>query len=1215
MKNLFLLLLLIVAPANAQPLRHTVSPTYVWPEEREVLAKLQRWQEQKFGILLHWGVYSVPGICESWPLTSEDWITPDTTHTYDEFKRWYWSLDKEFNPTRFNPAQWARVAREAGMRYAIFTTKHHDGFCLWDSRQTDYNVAHSAFGNNERRDVARHVFDAFRSEGLMTGAYFSKPDWHSPYYWWPARATHDRYHNYPIAQYPERWNNYRSFVYRQVDELMSGYGPLDILWLDGGWCTLPREDIGLDSIVRNAREKQPGLLVVDRTCGGPYENYQTPEQRIPDHQLLTPWESCITLTNDWGWVPRPVYKSATDVVSRLCEVVAKGGSLLLGVGPTPDGEIEPEAVSRLQEVGEWLHQYGEAIYGSVPTPVYRNAEGNVWFTAHKNGVNRYALVVGSDSAGIPHTVTWQGNYPNRLSYIEDLGTGEWCKWHRNERGEVVVTLPRKHKAAVQAVALRFSFVDTPLYKDSTMATALRVEDLLGRMTAEEKLAQLQCPIGWTVYEKAPGGKPSLTEAFKDRMRQAPVGSLWTTFRADPWSRKILQTGLDADECLRVANLLQRFAVEDTRLGIPLLLCEESAHGVMAPYATVFPTGLGQAATWNPQLLHSMGQTIGRQLTRRGAHFGFGPVLDLARDPRWSRVEETLGEDPLLAGTLGSEVVRGMREAGAHGTLKHLIAYGSPQGGVNGAEATESWSTILQEHAVPFRMAVEAGAEQVMTSYNSVEGVPCTANRHLITDLLRGEWGFRGTVISDLHSIEGIHTNHGYASTPSEAALMALQAGVDIDLEGNAYRNESVNENVNENENENALLDSAVARVLTQKFELGLFEHPYSTAKKEKVLQPDTLALQVARESIVLLKNDTTNALARPEGTLSQSEATERTSNALTSNALSHQSALLPLPSDLRRIAVIGPNADAPYNQLGDYTAPQPEGHVVTILEGLRRAYPQAEVLYERACGIRDTLHNQLCEAKELAASADVAIVVVGGSSARDFRTSYTDNGAAEPDSALFSSSLPDIDCGEGFDRQSLRLLGLQEQLIDSIADTGTPMVVVYVEGRPLDMNLAVRRADALLVAWYPGEAGGTAVADVLTGRYNPSGRLPVSIPRSVGGLPVYYSRPSVHDYVDGSSTPLYEFGYGLSYSTFEYSDQQTETVGDSVRVSVTVRNTSRRPGSEVVQVYSRQPQNGRRHLLAFQKIPLGAGQSRRLTFTLSSTEAETMVPIAPKRNE
>ena len=245
---------------------------YQWPKEPDVLAKLQSWQDLKFGIILHWGVYSVPGMVESWQITSEDWITPDTTRTYEEEKLWYWGLSRDFNPTQFDPEQWARVSREAGMKYVVFTTKHHDGFCLFDTRTTDYKVTNSGFNGNPRADVLSYVMDAYRAEGLMAGMYFSKPDWHSPDYWWPAKATPTRHHNYNIKDYPERWARYKQYVYDQVDELMRGYGPVDILWLDGGWCTPPREDIDLQRIVANARRLQPGIIVVDRTCGGEFEN-------------------------------------------------------------------------------------------------------------------------------------------------------------------------------------------------------------------------------------------------------------------------------------------------------------------------------------------------------------------------------------------------------------------------------------------------------------------------------------------------------------------------------------------------------------------------------------------------------------------------------------------------------------------------------------------------------------------------------------------------------------------------------------------------------------------------------------------------------------------------------------------------------------------------------------------------------------------------------
>ena len=461
-KKLILSFLISLSIAvSAQSYIHEQSTGYVWPDDPAVVSHLKEWQDLKFGIILHWGVYSVPGICESWTITSEDWITPDTTRTYEEYKQWYWGLSSQFNPTRFDPAQWARVAREAGMKYVVFTTKHHDGFCLFDSHETDYTVTHSGFAGDPRADVARYVFDAFRAEGMMTGCYFSKPDWHSPYYWWPARATYNRLHNYPISQYPERWQKYRSFVYNQVEELMTGYGPIDILWLDGGWCTAPREDIGLDSIVDMARSHQPGLIVVERACPGKHENYQTPEQKIPDGQINTPWESCITLTYDWGWTDHPVFKSPATVLAMLSEIVAKGGSLLLGVGPTPEGLIEDGAVKRLQQIGTWMRCNGEAIYGTVTTPIYRNAEGNVWFTAAKADNAKkakptlYALIVRpNDSTTLPEVVEWEGNIPCKGSKLCLLDTGKALRYEVTPDGNTRVHIPTALRTA-DALALRF----------------------------------------------------------------------------------------------------------------------------------------------------------------------------------------------------------------------------------------------------------------------------------------------------------------------------------------------------------------------------------------------------------------------------------------------------------------------------------------------------------------------------------------------------------------------------------------------------------------------------------------------------------------------------------------------------------------------------------------------------------------------------------------
>ena len=348
---------------------------YVWPTDQQVLDKLAKWQDQKFGVLFHWGLYSVPGIVESWSICSEDvdWISRKGNLPYDEYKKWYWGLKDSLNPVNFNPEQWAEVMQDAGIKYMIFTTKHHDGFCTFDSKYTDFSIANGPFKNNPRKDVAFHVFDVFRKKGFMMGCYFSKPDWHCEWFWNPYFATANRRINYKKENHPDWWKNYQTFTQNQLDELMTRYGSFDILWLDGGWVT--GDDINLDGILEKARKQHPGLISVDRSIRGKNENYQTPERGIPETQLDYPWESCITLSNDWGWVPNAPFKSPQKVINILSEITAKGGCLLLGVGPTADGVIEEEVTKRLHEVGKWLRFNGKAIYNTRITPLLHSGEG------------------------------------------------------------------------------------------------------------------------------------------------------------------------------------------------------------------------------------------------------------------------------------------------------------------------------------------------------------------------------------------------------------------------------------------------------------------------------------------------------------------------------------------------------------------------------------------------------------------------------------------------------------------------------------------------------------------------------------------------------------------------------------------------------------------------------------------------------------------------
>lgn len=421
---------------EAQSFVHQQSNTedYVWSTDPQVLTKLKHWQDQKFGVLMHWGLYSVPGIVESWSICSEDWIVRERKPTYEEDKAWYWSQKDSLNPVNFDPSKWADVMKKAGMKYMIFTTKHHDGFCMFDTKYTDFSIAHGPFGKDPRHNIAKEVFNAYRNKGFMIGCYFSKPDWHSKWFWNPYYATPNRRINYKKQQHPDWWQNYRKFTQNQLNELTTDYGNIDILWLDGGWIT--GDEIGLDTILVDARKRNPGMISVDRTIRGKNENYQTPEQGIPAKQLDIPWESCITLSHAWGWTPNAKFKSPNKVIGILSEIVAKGGCLALGVGPKADGTLQPEVVKNLLQIGNWLNKNGQAIYSTVNAAHYN--DGKVWFTADKNGKTLYAIYALEDGEKTPKTITWTENKPKGKLIL--LQNGKSVKY-TVKGNQVTVTLP------------------------------------------------------------------------------------------------------------------------------------------------------------------------------------------------------------------------------------------------------------------------------------------------------------------------------------------------------------------------------------------------------------------------------------------------------------------------------------------------------------------------------------------------------------------------------------------------------------------------------------------------------------------------------------------------------------------------------------------------------------------------------------------------------
>ncbi len=475
---LFLTVLFCWSQASAQ---HDAG-SYVPVDDPAVKAKLQQWQDYKFGLFMHWGTYSQWGIVESWSLCNEDegWTqrTKGRYYDYNLYRQDYENLKTTFNPVDFKPQKWADAAKAAGMRYVIFTTKHHDGFCMFDTETTDYKItdANCPFHRDPRANVTKEIFDVFRKENFMVGAYFSKPDWHTEYYWWPYFTPVDRHVNYDPARYPERWQQFKDFTYRQIEELMTDYGTVDILWLDGAWVrpydNIPAEyeswarkknwdqDIDLARIATMARRHQPGLLVVDRWVAGPYENYLTPEQKVPEEALPVPWESCITMGNSWSYVPGDKYKSVHQLVHLLVDVVAKGGNLLLNIGPSPQGDWDPEAYQRLRGMADWMAVNQEAIYGSRPIEPYKEAK--VALTQNRTTGSVYAIYLADENEKQPPSRIWLSSIrPAAGASVTLLGHDGPIKWERVGNG-FMAEIPkafRQSPPCQDAWVLKISAID------------------------------------------------------------------------------------------------------------------------------------------------------------------------------------------------------------------------------------------------------------------------------------------------------------------------------------------------------------------------------------------------------------------------------------------------------------------------------------------------------------------------------------------------------------------------------------------------------------------------------------------------------------------------------------------------------------------------------------------------------------------------------------
>jgi beta-glucosidase len=714
------------------------------------------------------------------------------------------------------------------------------------------------------------------------------------------------------------------------------------------------------------------------------------------------------------------------------------------------------------------------------------------------------------------------------------------------------------------------------YRDPALGVGERVADLLARMSLDEKLAQLGS--AW-VFQLASG--PQLDGDKAAVVLGQGLGQVTRISGA---------SSLGARDAAGLANAVQRHLVETTRLGIPAIVHEEICSGMMARGSTIFPQAIGVASSWDPSLATSLADAVRVQMRALGAHQGLSPVLDVCRDPRWGRTEETFGEDPHMVAAMGMAFVRGLQgeslASGVIATPKHFVGYGASEGGLNWAPAHIGSRELREVYLHPFEAVIrQAGARSIMHAYNELDGVPMASHRGLLTTVLRDEWGFAGCVVADYFAIRQLASYHRVASDAAHAAAMALDAGLDVELPNTDCFAEPLRAALRAGRVDQRRVDEAVARVLRDKFELGLFEQPYVDAERAPLAvdtgQHRSLARDIARRTMVLLRNDGT----------------------------------LPLPPS-PRLAVIGPNADSVRHLFGDYTYPahvesleemqlagrnvfsmpidadhrfdDPGVEGTTVLAALRERFGD-RVSYAQGCGVTGDDRSGFHTAVVAAGQADVVVLVMGE------KAGLTD----------------DCTTGESRDVASLDLPGVQEDLARAVVETGTPVVLVLVAGRPIGSASLHEHCAAVLMAWLPGHEGGHAIAEVLAGKCAPGGKLPITYPRSSGQVPVFYghkvSGGRSHwkgDYVDSSSAPLHPFGHGLSYTTFALSADDLRptalTWHDTVTTRVTVTNTGDRPGDEVVQLYVRDPVASVTRpvleLKGFVRVTLEPGRSAEVTF-------------------